>query len=188
MTDVLFVRAAPTSCRLRSLGAAAAAECFAQASRLRLRHGSTHHPLLFPFPYLLSSPHVARHSPLHLPLSLPISQDHFGPLPPCSPAPEPVRHTNVTPPSVPLIQAMPCTEVALLRLISPSCRDELEKSPVHSAALKTVSSQPGFLSCTWGVLAEDNTLLVWLVGEDFYRRLWHHVAHLPVTSAPSVLT
>lgn len=57
-----------------------------------------------------------------------------------------------------------CTEVALLRLKPARSQDELAKEPAHVQALEIVSRQPGFLSCTWGVLMEDATMLVWLVG------------------------
>lgn len=58
-----------------------------------------------------------------------------------------------------------CVEVALLRLKKPSSTAELEQNETHKKALDIVTSQHHNLGCTWGVLSEDPTLLVWLVGE-----------------------
>jgi hypothetical protein len=58
-----------------------------------------------------------------------------------------------------------CVEVALLRLKKPWTTEDLEKDPTHAWALSVVTAQPGNLGCTWGVLTEDPTILVWLVGE-----------------------
>ena len=59
---------------------------------------------------------------------------------------------------------MSCTEVALTRLPRAFSKTELEKNPIYKKCLATVLSQPGCLSVTWDVLAEDATMLVWLVG------------------------
>ncbi|KAK9894236.1 hypothetical protein P389DRAFT_181622 [Cystobasidium minutum MCA 4210] len=56
-----------------------------------------------------------------------------------------------------------CVEVALLRLKKPSSTAELEQNATHRTALDIVTSQPNNLGCTWAVLSEDPTLLVWLV-------------------------
>lgn len=58
-----------------------------------------------------------------------------------------------------------CVEVALLRLKKPSSTAEVEQNDTHKKALDIVTSQSHNLGCTWGVLSEDPTLLVWLVGE-----------------------
>ncbi|KAL7005063.1 hypothetical protein EMMF5_005427 [Cystobasidiomycetes sp. EMM_F5] len=59
------------------------------------------------------------------------------------------------------------TLLSVLRLKQPYTRDELVKDPVHSATLSNTKSQPGYCAgITWGVLAEDKTLLVWLIGQS----------------------
>lgn len=62
-----------------------------------------------------------------------------------------------------------CTEIACLRLKPGRTTEQLESEPAHNQALEILSRQPGFLSCTWGILQEDATMLVWLVGEPALR-------------------
>lgn len=61
-----------------------------------------------------------------------------------------------------------CTEVALLRLKPARTQEDLAEDAAHKQALEILSRQPGFLSCTWGILMEDSTMLVWLVGTAFH--------------------
>jgi hypothetical protein len=61
-----------------------------------------------------------------------------------------------------------CTEVALLRLKPARTQQDLASDAAHGQALEILARQPGFLSCTWGVLMEDSSMLVWLVGRSLH--------------------